>query len=53
MPIKLKDGKQVLPNVPGRHPALALRNPTAIVFDEYECRAVADRDVRDPARAGS
>ena len=33
--IKLKDGKQVT-EFPRRHLALGLRNPTAIVFDEYD-----------------
>ena len=48
--IKLKDGKQVTEFQEGILP-WALRNPTAIVFDEYDA-GPRRRDVRDPARAG-
>ncbi len=49
--IKLRDGKQVTEFHEGILP-WALRNPTAIVFDEYDA-GPRRRDVRDPARAGS
>ena len=49
--IKLRDGKQVTEFHEGILP-WALRNPVAIIFDEYDAGR-ARRHVRDPARAGS